>query len=190
MTTRAFVHGDVSRHAVLPVLACGQIVMSADPPRHARPRRRFRAAAPAETDAYGLLAMARGRFPPAVVRKMYRQESGRRQGVPPAGRRLANTVDAEGGGRQDKLAAERRRRFPAWARARSPITTSTRPRNSASFAARGAAEHAGRRRSRHFELPPTPSTPCWTRPSPTASRWRASSTAGSRRTWTTASARR
>jgi membrane-bound serine protease (ClpP class) len=32
--TVAFVHGDVTRHAVLPVLACSEIVMSSDPPAH------------------------------------------------------------------------------------------------------------------------------------------------------------
>ena len=68
--TRAFVHGDVSRHAVLPVLACGEIVMSADPPAHLGPI--------ADSDlpldeakqkAYD--TMAHDHFPPAVVRKMY-----------------------------------------------------------------------------------------------------------------------
>ncbi len=56
---------------MLPVLACGEIVMSADPPARigrvadsgsaARPRPR--------RTAYWL--MASGRFPPAVVRKMF-----------------------------------------------------------------------------------------------------------------------
>jgi membrane-bound serine protease (ClpP class) len=32
--TVAFVHGDVTRHAVLPVLACSEVVMSSEPPAH------------------------------------------------------------------------------------------------------------------------------------------------------------
>src|SRR5437667_142838 len=64
----AYVHGDVRRHSVLPVLACGEIVFS--------PRARLgqvsasdRALPKVEQTAYE--EMARGRYPPVLVRKMY-----------------------------------------------------------------------------------------------------------------------
>ncbi len=68
--TRAYVHGEVSRQAVLPVLACGEIVLSADPPaRFGRIVDPDRTLSPFERPAYE--AMTKGRFPLALVRKMY-----------------------------------------------------------------------------------------------------------------------
>lgn len=68
--TRAYVHGEVSRQAVLPVLACGEIVLSADPPaRFGRIVDPDRTLAVFERPAYE--AMAKGRFSLALVRKMY-----------------------------------------------------------------------------------------------------------------------
>ena len=61
--TRAYVHGEVSRHAVLPVIACGDIVMSSD-------ARLGRIVGPdgsllqSEKAAYD--EMNGGRFPPAL----------------------------------------------------------------------------------------------------------------------------
>ena len=66
--TRAYVHGEVSRHAVLPVIACGDIVMSSD-------ARLGRIVGPdgsllqSEKAAYD--EMNGGRFPPALIRKMF-----------------------------------------------------------------------------------------------------------------------
>ena len=68
--TRAFVHGDISRHAVLPVLACGEIVMSADPPaRIGRVLDSDRPLSDTEKKAYEEFVGAS--FAPALVRKMY-----------------------------------------------------------------------------------------------------------------------
>jgi hypothetical protein len=67
--TAAYVHGDVRRHAVLPVLACAEIVMSADPPA-----RLGKVVAEAEIDKDERVSyeeMARHRYPLALVRKMY-----------------------------------------------------------------------------------------------------------------------
>jgi membrane-bound serine protease (ClpP class) len=66
----AFVHGDVTGHAVLPVLACSQILMSSDPPARlgkvAGPDRPLK---PRERSAYADIAGKR--YPSAIVRKMY-----------------------------------------------------------------------------------------------------------------------
>jgi membrane-bound ClpP family serine protease len=68
--TRAWVHGDVSRHAVLPVLACGEIVMSADPAAHiGRVVDADRHISDTEKTAYEELPGAP--YAPAIVRKMY-----------------------------------------------------------------------------------------------------------------------
>ncbi|HVS40129.1 MAG TPA: NfeD family protein [Gemmataceae bacterium] len=73
VTTRAYVHGDVSRNAVLPVLACGDIVMSSEPPAHIGPiADSDRPLDEAERAAYA--TMARDRFPSAIVRKMYERD--------------------------------------------------------------------------------------------------------------------
>jgi membrane-bound ClpP family serine protease len=68
--TRAFVHGDVSRHAVLPVLACGEIVMSSDPA--ARIGRIVDSDRPlTDTEKQAYKELVGGPVAPAVVRKMY-----------------------------------------------------------------------------------------------------------------------
>ena len=68
--TRAYLHGEVSRHAVLPVLACGEIAMSAEPPaRLGRVVDGERTLAAFEKPPYE--EMARGRFPLVLIRKMY-----------------------------------------------------------------------------------------------------------------------
>ncbi len=66
----AYLHGDVSRHAVLAVLACSEIVMSGDPPA-----RLGKVAAGEEQidrdERVSYEEMARNRYPLALVRKMY-----------------------------------------------------------------------------------------------------------------------
>jgi membrane-bound ClpP family serine protease len=69
--TVAFVHGEVSRHSVLPVLACSQIVMSSDPP--ARIGRVVDQGGPLdelERLAYKQTA-EQNRYPKVIVQKMY-----------------------------------------------------------------------------------------------------------------------
>jgi hypothetical protein len=69
--TVAFVHGEVSRHSVLAVLACSQIVMSADPP--ARIGKVVDQGGPLdelERLAYNQVAK-QNRYPEVIVRKMY-----------------------------------------------------------------------------------------------------------------------
>lgn len=68
--TVAFVHGEVSRHAVLAVLACGEIVMSADP------EARLGKVAPSGKSLDKVAQVAyedvpRNRYPLVLVRKMY-----------------------------------------------------------------------------------------------------------------------
>jgi hypothetical protein len=68
--TIAFVHADVTRHAVLPVLACAESVMSKDPPsRLGRIPAPGRPLKPVERLAYE--EIARNRYPLALVRKMF-----------------------------------------------------------------------------------------------------------------------
>lgn len=68
--TVAYVHGDVTHHSVLPVLACVEIVMSKDPPARLGP-----VVAPgkslSETQRNAYLELARGRYPEVLVRKLY-----------------------------------------------------------------------------------------------------------------------
>jgi membrane-bound serine protease (ClpP class) len=66
--TRAYVHGEVSRHAVLPVIACGEIVMSSDA-RLGKVVEPGGSLLDSEKAAYE--EMNGGRFPPALIRKMY-----------------------------------------------------------------------------------------------------------------------
>jgi len=65
-----FVHGEVARHSVLPVLACTEIVMSNDPPA-----RLGRVAEPGKplngTERNAYKEFAQGRFPLALVEKMF-----------------------------------------------------------------------------------------------------------------------
>ena len=75
--TRAFVHGEVSRHAVLPVLACGEIVMSAEPAARigrvaapGRPLANYEEAAYL-SDKDGTKPVVWFHFSRAVVRKMF-----------------------------------------------------------------------------------------------------------------------
>ena len=66
--TRAYVHGEVSRHAVLPVIACADIVMSSD----ARLGRVVEAGGSLLTSEKAAYEEMNGsRFPPALIRKMY-----------------------------------------------------------------------------------------------------------------------
>ena len=66
--TRAYVHGEISRHAVLPVIACGDIVMSSDA-RLGKVVEPGGTLLASEKAAYE--EMNGGRFPPALIRKMY-----------------------------------------------------------------------------------------------------------------------
>ncbi len=69
--TVAYVHGDVSRHSVLPVLACAEIVLSKDPPAHLGPvvpAEARKGLAASERQAYEEIGR---RYPPALVRKLY-----------------------------------------------------------------------------------------------------------------------
>jgi membrane-bound ClpP family serine protease len=69
--TIAFVHGEVSRHSVLPVLACSQIVLSADPPsRIGKVVDQGASLNKLELLAYEEVT-ERNRHPKAIVRKMY-----------------------------------------------------------------------------------------------------------------------
>lgn len=69
--TIAFVHGEVSRHSVLPLLACTQIVMSNDPP--ARIGKIVDQGPPLqEVDQLAYTTTAKqNRYPEVIVRKMY-----------------------------------------------------------------------------------------------------------------------
>jgi membrane-bound ClpP family serine protease len=68
--TVAYVHGDVTRHAVLAVLACQEIVMSSDPPA-----RLGQVVPPGrvldEDERVSYENLTRHRYPLALVRKMY-----------------------------------------------------------------------------------------------------------------------
>jgi membrane-bound ClpP family serine protease len=67
--TVAYVHGTVSHHSVLPVLACGEIVMSKDPPARLGPVvESGKQLSDTERNAY--LEMGR-RYPSVLVRKLY-----------------------------------------------------------------------------------------------------------------------
>jgi membrane-bound ClpP family serine protease len=93
--TRAFVHSDVSRHAVLPVLACGEIVMSADPPARIGRIADSRQEPPGpETDTYEHWLLAGHHFAPAVVQKMYDKAMVLVK-VAPVGDVIDNYVDAK-----------------------------------------------------------------------------------------------
>jgi hypothetical protein len=63
--TRAYVHGEVSRHAVLPVIACGDVVMSSDA-RLGKVVEAGGSLLASEKAAYE--EMNSGRFPPALIR--------------------------------------------------------------------------------------------------------------------------
>ena len=64
----AYVHGDVRRHSVLPVLACSEIVFSA----RGRLGQVTAADRPlSKTDQTGYEEITRGRYPAVLVRKMY-----------------------------------------------------------------------------------------------------------------------
>ncbi len=66
----AFVHGSVTRHAVLPVLACSEIVMSQDPPAHLG--KVADAQHPLEAlDRMAFDDIANRRHSPVLIRKMY-----------------------------------------------------------------------------------------------------------------------
>jgi membrane-bound ClpP family serine protease len=68
--TVAWVHGEVSRHSVLPVLACDEIVLSDDPPSRLGPVLEGNDTLDAdERLSYELIA--RNRYPLALVRKLY-----------------------------------------------------------------------------------------------------------------------
>jgi membrane-bound ClpP family serine protease len=65
-----YVHGDVSKHSVLPVLACTEIVMSTDPVAHlGRVADKDRPLDATERNAYR--EFAQGRFPLALIEKMF-----------------------------------------------------------------------------------------------------------------------
>jgi membrane-bound ClpP family serine protease len=68
VTTVAFVHGLVKRHSVLPVLACSEIVFS-DKGQLGQVATSTRPLSRVEKTAYE--EIARNRYPPALVRKMY-----------------------------------------------------------------------------------------------------------------------
>ena len=96
VATRAYVHGAVSRHAVLPVLACAKIVMSADPPARLGPvTEPDRPLDEAKLAAYR--AAARDHFPLAVVRKMYERDLVvvRLSPPPPNGDRFVDKADVK-----------------------------------------------------------------------------------------------
>jgi membrane-bound ClpP family serine protease len=66
----AYVHGKVTRHAVLPVLACSEIILSQDPPaRLGKVTDGDRPLEKLDREAYEQLANKR--LPPVLVRKMY-----------------------------------------------------------------------------------------------------------------------
>ncbi len=66
----AFVHGNVTRHAVLPVLACSEIVMSQQPPGQIG--KAADAQHPLERlDRLAYDELANKRYPAALIRKMY-----------------------------------------------------------------------------------------------------------------------
>src|SRR5579875_2075258 len=66
----AFVHGSVTRHAVLPVLACSEILMSQQPPAHLG--KAADASHPLERlDRLAYDDLANKRYPVVLVRKMY-----------------------------------------------------------------------------------------------------------------------
>jgi hypothetical protein len=66
----AYVHGKVTRHAVLPVLACSEIVMSADPPAYlgkvAEPDRPLE-----RLDKIAYDDIPNKRYPPVLIHKMF-----------------------------------------------------------------------------------------------------------------------
>ena len=138
MQTRAYVHGDVSRHAVLPVLACGEIVMSvraAGPPRDGSCDS-DRSLTAFEKTAYD--EMARGHFPLVLVRKMYDPDLVVVK-VFPAGKDGDHYVDA----REAAAAAERR---PGGRpRAGRDRLVRLRPGQGIRPLPAGPAEYAGRR---------------------------------------------
>jgi membrane-bound serine protease (ClpP class) len=69
----AFVHGSVTRHAVLPVLACSEILMSQQPPAHLG--KAADASHPLERlDRLAYDDLANKRYPVVLVRKMYDAE--------------------------------------------------------------------------------------------------------------------
>lgn len=66
----AYVHGKVTRHAVLPVLACSEIILSQDPPaRLGKVTEGDRPLEKLDREAYEQLANKR--LPPVLIRKMY-----------------------------------------------------------------------------------------------------------------------
>jgi membrane-bound ClpP family serine protease len=66
----AYVHGKVTRHAVLPVLACSEIILSQDPP--ARLGKVVEGDRPLEKlDREAYEQLANNRLPPVLIRKMY-----------------------------------------------------------------------------------------------------------------------
>src|SRR5947209_838401 len=69
VSTIAFVHGDVSNHTVLPVLACREIVMSADARLGAITRDLPGPLSKSKIESYAEVAKAQGRCP-AIVLKM------------------------------------------------------------------------------------------------------------------------
>jgi membrane-bound serine protease (ClpP class) len=71
--TVAYVHGEVSRHSVLPVLACAEIVMSQDPPATLGKVTAGDRALD-EDDRRHYESFAQGRFSVALVRKMYERD--------------------------------------------------------------------------------------------------------------------
>lgn len=67
--TIAFVHGDVSRHSVLPVLACSEVVLSRQPLGVLGPVGDIPADKVVQRQAYETIAA--GRYPLALVRKLF-----------------------------------------------------------------------------------------------------------------------
>jgi membrane-bound serine protease (ClpP class) len=66
----AFVHGSVTRHAVLPVLACSEILMSQEPPAHlGKAADTQHPLEPLDRSAYD--AIANKRYPEVLIHKMY-----------------------------------------------------------------------------------------------------------------------
>jgi membrane-bound ClpP family serine protease len=69
----AYVHGEVSRHTVLPVLACSEIMMSENPPATlGKVADDSRALVPDDLRHYE--TYVKGRYPIALIRKMYERE--------------------------------------------------------------------------------------------------------------------
>ena len=111
----AYVHGKVTRHAVLPVLACSEIILSQDPP--AQLGKVADAEHPLERlDRLAYDELANQRYPSVLIRKMY--DAGRRG---PQGARWAVPR------RQRQADVPRACRFPASAAARRPCIPSPRP---------------------------------------------------------------